>query len=74
MGAPCPSECKCHFSSIYILGGLFAIDQNFRPGGPILDSITRMDVYVIFVEVVNKMASKCTINGETPPDFLALPP
>ena len=41
---------------------------------PILDSITRVDVYVIFVEVVNKKASKCTINGETPPDFLALPP
>ena len=40
----------------------------------ILDSITRVDVYVIFVEVVNKMASKCKINGETPPDFLALLP
>ena len=49
------------------LGGLFNIL-------PILDSITRMDVNVILAEVVNKMASKCTINGETPPDFLALPP
>ena len=49
------------------LGGLFNIS-------PILDSITRVDVYVIFVEVVNKMASKSTINGETSPDFLALSP
>ena len=49
------------------LGGLFNIL-------PILDSITRMDVNVILAEVVNKMASKCTIIGETPPFFLALPP
>ena len=32
----------------------------------ILDSVTRVDVFVIFVEVVNKMARKCKINGETP--------
>ena len=32
----------------------------------LLDSITRLDVYVIFVEGVNKMARKCKINGETP--------
>ena len=32
----------------------------------ILDSITRVDVFVIFIEVVNKMARKCRINGETP--------
>ena len=31
-----------------------------------LDSITRMDVFVIFVEVVNKMARICNVNGETP--------
>ena len=31
----------------------------------ILDSIISEDVYVIFVEVVNKMARKCKINGET---------
>ena len=49
------------------VGGLFNIL-------PILDSITRVDVYVIFVVVVNQMASKCMVNGETPPDFLALPP
>ena len=59
----------------------FGTSSNFKKWQPqevyltyILDSITRVDVYVIFVEVVNKKASKCTINGETPPDFLALPP
>ena len=31
-----------------------------------LDNITRMDVFVIFVEVVNKMARICNVNGETP--------
>ena len=31
----------------------------------ILDTITRDDVYVKFVEVANKMARKCKINGET---------
>ena len=31
-----------------------------------LDSITRMDVFVIFVEVVNKMARICNVNGEPP--------
>ena len=31
----------------------------------ILDSITSEDVYVIFVEVANKMARKCKINGKT---------
>ena len=31
----------------------------------ILDTITSDDVYVIFAEVVNKMARKCKINGET---------
>ena len=36
-----------------------------RRGSTVLDSITRVDVYVIFVEVVNKMARKCKINGET---------
>lgn len=32
----------------------------------ILDSITHVDVFVIFVEVVNKVARKCKVNGETP--------
>ena len=32
----------------------------------ILDSITRVDVFVIFVEAVNTIARKCKINGETP--------
>ena len=32
----------------------------------ILDSISPVDVYVIFVEVVHKMARKYNINGETP--------
>ena len=31
----------------------------------ILDSITGEDVNVIFVEVVNKMARECKINGKT---------
>ena len=31
----------------------------------ILDTITRDDVRVKFVEVSNKMARKCKINGET---------
>ena len=31
----------------------------------ILDTITRDDVYVKFVEVANKMARKCKINGKS---------
>ena len=31
----------------------------------ILDTITRDDVYVKFVEVADKMARKCKINEET---------
>ena len=30
-----------------------------------MDVTTFMDLYVIFVEAVNKMARQCKINGET---------
>ena len=31
----------------------------------ILDSITRVDVYVTFIEAVNRMARKCNLSSET---------